>query len=325
MTLTKPEMPEPISRTDTPEVVLKLENATKRIGKKTIVDHLSFEVKRGEIVGLLGPNGAGKTTAIRMMTGLIRISEGDVRIEGRSIRDQFKEAIVHVGGIIENPEFYPYMSGYDNLKQAARMTESVSNERISEVIALLGLEEALHKKVKAYSLGMRQRLGIAQALLDRPKLLILDEPTNGLDPAGIREMRDYLKKIAQAEGMAILVSSHLLSEVEQMCTRVIVIQNGRFVTEQNIGGQGKVGIRPELRIRVDKLEQARQVLESMEMIQITEVLESESELLCQTEDREIPALIDALRHAGVAVYRISETKKTLEDEFLQWTGGNQIA
>ncbi|GGN91911.1 ABC transporter ATP-binding protein [Saccharibacillus kuerlensis] len=307
------------------EPVLRLQNVTKRIGRKTIVDKLSFDVHTGEIVGLLGPNGAGKTTAIRMMTGLIGISEGDVQIAGRSIQKHFKEAIVHVGGIIENPEFYPYMSGYDNLKQAARMTDSVTEQRIMEVITLLGLQEALHKKVKAYSLGMRQRLGIAQALLDRPKLLILDEPTNGLDPAGIREMRDYLKKIAQAEGMAILVSSHLLSEVEQMCTRVVVIQNGRFVTEQHIGEQGRVGALPELQIRVDKLETARQVLEALETVQVTEVRESKSELICQTEDREVPALIDALRHADVAVYRISETKKTLEDEFLQWTGGNQIA
>jgi len=305
--------------------VLMLDQVTKRIGKKTIVDRLSFEVRRGEIVGLLGPNGAGKTTAIRMMTGLFTINEGDIRIAGQSIRKQFKQAIVHVGGIIENPEFYPYMSGFDNLKQAARMTDNVTDARITEVISLLGLQEALHKKVKAYSLGMRQRLGIAQALLDRPKLLILDEPTNGLDPAGIREMRDYLKKIAQSEGIAILVSSHLLSEVEQMCTRVVIIQNGKLVTEHNIGDQKNATLLPELRIRVDRPSAAVQILKKLEPVQMIEVKEDASELVCRVADADMPTLIDALREADVVVYRIAETKKSLEDEFLQWTGGNQIA
>ncbi|OWA34586.1 bacitracin ABC transporter ATP-binding protein [Saccharibacillus sp. O16] len=307
------------------EPVLRLQNVSKIIGRKKIVDQLSFDVRRGEIVGLLGPNGAGKTTTIRMMTGLIKISEGDVKIAGRSIQSQFKDAIVQVGAIIENPEFYPYMSGYDNLKQAARMTDSVTSERIAEVISLLGLQEALHKKVKAYSLGMRQRLGIAQALLDRPKLLILDEPTNGLDPAGIREMRDYLKKIAVSEGIAILVSSHLLSEIEQMCTRVVVIQNGRLVTERAIGAGGSGQERPELRLRVDNPARARQVLESLKGVQALDGREGEHEIICQAADEEMPALIDALRQAEVAIYRITETRKSLEDEFLQWTGGNQIA
>ncbi|WP_235946120.1 ABC transporter ATP-binding protein [Saccharibacillus alkalitolerans] len=322
MTLTQPNRP---LQAGGEEPVLRMQDVTKRIGRKTIVDKLSFDVRRGEIVGLLGPNGAGKTTTIRMMTGLIKISAGDVKIGGRSIQDHFKEAIVHVGGIIENPEFYPYMSGYDNLKQAARMTDSVDEARIMEVIALLGLQEALHKKVKAYSLGMRQRLGIAQALLDRPKLLILDEPTNGLDPAGIREMRDYLKKIAHTEGIAILVSSHLLSEIEQMCTRVVVIQNGKLVTEHAIGESGNAGALPELRIRVDKPDAAKRAIEALENVRVTEVRETESDVICQAADADMPELIDALRRAGVAVYRIAETKKSLEDEFLQWTGGNQIA
>lgn len=305
--------------------VLRLRDVTKTIGRKTIVEKLSFDVRRGEIVGLLGPNGAGKTTAIRMITGLIKISDGDVQIAGRSIQSDFKDAIVQVGAIIENPEFYPYMSGYDNLKQAARMTDSVTEERIAEVIALLGLQEALHKKVKAYSLGMRQRLGIAQALLDRPKLLILDEPTNGLDPAGIREMRDYLKKIAVTEGIAVLVSSHLLSEIEQMCTRVVVIQSGRLVTERALGAAGGGRERPELRVRVDRPAEAKRVLEQLDGVEVKEAREAEREVICSAADGDMPALIDALRRADIAIYRISETKKSLEDEFLQWTGGNQIA
>lgn len=325
MNLAQPNHPDSSQQERLEEPVLTLDQVTKRIGKKTIVDGLSFEVRRGEIVGLLGPNGAGKTTAIRMITGLITINEGDIRIAGHSIRNAFKQAIVHVGGIIENPEFYPYMSGFDNLKQAARMTDTVTDARIMEVIALLGLQEALHKKVKSYSLGMRQRLGIAQALLDRPKLLILDEPTNGLDPAGIREMRDYLKRISQSEGIAVLVSSHLLSEVEQMCTRVVVIQNGKWVTEHRIGDQKNAASLPELRLRVDRLSAAEQILKKLERVQVTDMREESSELACRVADADMPMLIDALREENIAVYRITETKKSLEDEFLQWTGGNQIA
>lgn len=325
MNLEQTNHPDSSQQVSHEQPVLTLDQVTKRIGKKTIVDRLSFEVRRGEIVGLLGPNGAGKTTAIRMITGLITINEGDVRIAGHSIRNEFKQAIVHIGGIIENPEFYPYMSGFDNLKQAARMTDTVTDARIMEVVALLGLQEALHKKVKAYSLGMRQRLGIAQALLDRPMLLILDEPTNGLDPAGIREMRDYLKQIAQSQGIAILVSSHLLSEVEQMCTRVVIIQNGKWVTEHHIGDQKSAASLPELRLRVDRPSAAAQMLKELEHVQVTEVNEESSELICLAADADMPIVIDKLREGNVAVYRIAETKKSLEDEFLKWTGGNQIA
>lgn len=162
--------------------VLSLQGVSKRIGSKWIVSQLSFDVHKGEVVGLLGPNGAGKTTTIRMIAGLIGMTEGDVLVRGSSIRSDWKQAIRHIGAIIENPEFYPYMTGYDNLKQYQRMNPWISRERIDEVVRLVGLEQAMKKKVKAYSLGMRQRLGIAQALLHEPSVLILDEPTNGLDP-----------------------------------------------------------------------------------------------------------------------------------------------
>ncbi len=175
------------------EPVVRLKNVTKRIGKKTIIDDLTFDVPQGEIFGFLGPNGAGKTTTIRMMVGLMSITQGDIWIQGKSIHSQFKQAIRHVGAIVENPELYKYLSGYRNLIHYARMTPGVSKQRIDEVVQLVRLEERIHDKVGTYSLGMRQRLGVAQALLHRPSLLILDEPTNGLDPAGIRELRDYLR------------------------------------------------------------------------------------------------------------------------------------
>ncbi len=306
-------------------VVLQMNGVSKIIKGKSIVDKLSFDIRKGEIVGLLGPNGAGKTTTIRMMTGLIRMSEGDVMIQGHSIRNDFKQAIAHIGAIIENPEFYPYMTGLDNLKQYQRMTDEVNDERINEVVQLVGLQEAMNKKVKAYSLGMRQRLGIAQALLQRPKLLILDEPTNGLDPAGIREMREYMRTIAEVEGISILISSHMLAEIEQICHRAVVIQNGKLVTVTKLGEEQEAAAQVKLSIRVDLLKAALDIVEGAELAQLNGMDSTKSELTVTLLDSNVPALVTALGVGGVGIYRITELKQSLEEDFLKWTGGNLIA
>lgn len=306
--------------------VLTVNGVTKRIKNKAIVDKLSFELHSGEIVGLLGPNGAGKTTTIRMIVGLIGMTEGDVLVRGKSIRHDFTNAIAEIGGIIENPEFYPYMTGWDNLKQYQRMAEGITEERIKTVVKLVGLEAAMRKKVKAYSLGMRQRLGIAQALLHDPSILILDEPTNGLDPAGIREMRDYLKKIAAEEGIAVLVSSHLLSEMELMCSRVVVIQEGKLVTMRPLGQAPAADTeRVNVTLRVDDAARAEERLARMEEIRILNVSEERKEITVSVRDAYIPRVASALGAEGIGLYRIEERKETLEDEFLKWTGGNRIA
>ncbi|OME87758.1 MULTISPECIES: ABC transporter ATP-binding protein [Paenibacillus] len=306
-------------------VVLTVEQVTKTIGKKNIVDGLSFDIHRGEIVGLLGPNGAGKTTTIRMIVGLIEMTHGDVQVKGHSIKKDFVQAVRHIGGIIENPEFYPYMSGYDNLRQYQRMSEGVTITRIMEVVKLVGLQDAIHKKVRAYSLGMRQRLGIAQALLHNPSILILDEPTNGLDPAGIREMRDYLKQIAKDEGIAILVSSHLLSEMELMCSRVVVIQEGKFVTERSIGGTVVNEEFTTVSFRVNDVAMAEQTIRHLQNITLLNTQMEEGTITLQLHEEGIPGLIQSLCDARVRIYRVEEIKSSLEEEFLKWTGGNRIA
>ncbi|WP_049788832.1 ABC transporter ATP-binding protein [Paenibacillus sp. Y412MC10] len=306
-------------------IVLTVNQVTKTIGKKNIVDNLSFDIHRGEIVGLLGPNGAGKTTTIRMIVGLIDMSQGDVLVKGHSIKKDFVQAVRHIGGIIENPEFYPYMSGYDNLRQYQRMSEGVTITRIMEVVKLVGLQDAIHKKVRAYSLGMRQRLGIAQALLHNPSILILDEPTNGLDPAGIREMRDYLKQIARDEGIAILVSSHLLSEMELMCSRVVVIQEGKFVTERSIGGTVVNEDLTTVSLRVNDTAMAEQTVQHLKDIILINSSEEEGMITLQLHEEDIPTLIQSLCDARVRIYRVEEMKSSLEEEFLKWTGGNRIA
>ena len=214
---------------------MRVKNVYKSFGKKKIIKDLSFSVNRGEIYGFLGPNGSGKTTTIRMMVGLIGIDKGDIFIEGYDVKKDKIKALEHVGAIIENPELYKYMSGMKNLIHFARMSKTpVSQERIDEVVKLVKLEHAINKKVKTYSLGMKQRLGVAQALLHSPSILILDEPTNGLDPEGIHELREYLRYLAKKENISIIISSHLLSEVELICDNIIVIQEGKLIGERTI-------------------------------------------------------------------------------------------
>lgn len=216
------------------ETPLQLKNVSKTIRGKKIIDGLSFDVRAGEVFGFLGPNGAGKTTTIRMIVGHMGISSGDIIVCGVNVKENFEKAARHIGAIVENPELYKFLTGYQNLQQYARMSKGVTKSKIDEVIELVGLKSRIHDKVKTYSLGMRQRLGLAQSLLHDPKPLILDEPTNGLDPAGIREIRDYLRRLTKEKGLAVIVSSHLLSEMEIMCDRIAIIQNGTLRDIQHV-------------------------------------------------------------------------------------------
>ncbi|MGX7069386.1 ABC transporter ATP-binding protein [Gemella bergeri] len=216
------------------EVVLEVLGLKKRIGLKTIVDDITFEMRKGEITGLLGPNGSGKTTIMRMMVGLTKISKGDVYCFEKPLGLGKTRMLKEIGSMIETPEFYNYMSGWSNLKQIARTCgKKVSRSRIKELAEFVGLKDVIHKKVKTYSLGMRQRLGLAQALLNDPKILILDEPVNGLDPQGVQDFRNKLKEIA-ATGVSILISSHLLDEIERVSDRIIVIEKGRIIADDKL-------------------------------------------------------------------------------------------
>ena len=208
------------------ETILKVQSLKKKIGKTVIVDDVSFEIKSHEIFGLLGPNGAGKTTIIRMITGLINRSGGSVMIKGYDLDKDFESAMTQLGAIVENPEFYKYMTGRKNIMHYAQMSRhKISPERIEEVIKLVKLEEAIDKKVKTYSLGMRQRLGVAQAILHKPALLIFDEPTNGLDPIGIEELRELIRSFPE-QGITVILSSHILSEVQLLADKVGIISGG---------------------------------------------------------------------------------------------------
>ncbi len=303
--------------------IAELKNVTKTIGKKTIIDNLSFKVYPGEVFGFLGPNGAGKTTTIRMMVGLMAITKGEILIEGKSIAKDFEAAIAKVGGIVENPELYKFLTGYQNLVHYARMVNGVTKERIEEIIQLVGLDKRINDKVKTYSLGMRQRLGVAQALLHKPSLLILDEPTNGLDPAGIREIREYLRELAREEGIAVLVSSHLLSEMELMCDRIGIIQNGKLVdiklVNDFLNEEGNVSVL----YSVEPLAEAKKILQ--EALNGQKPTEKAKGLEIIVEREQIPEITAKLVQKGIKIYGVKETSKTLEDRFLEVTGGSEIA
>ncbi|MCY7747552.1 ABC transporter ATP-binding protein [Bacillus inaquosorum] len=293
--------------------VLELKNVTKNIRGRTIIDHLSFTIREGEVFGFLGPNGAGKTTTIRMMVGLMKLSQGDVFICGQSIKKDYAKAIKHIGAIVENPELYKFLSGYKNLQQYARMVKGVTKEKIDEVVELVGLTDRIHDKVKTYSLGMRQRLGLAQCLLHDPKVLILDEPTNGLDPAGIREIRDHLKKLTRERGMAVIVSSHLLSEMELMCDRIAILQKGKLIDIQNVKDE-ITDEKDTYFFYVEQPNEAASVLKEYDLVSKTNGVE------VKLSKDEVPAAIELLVMQQIRIYEVKAVTKSLEDRFLEMTG-----
>ncbi|AIQ50915.1 ABC transporter ATP-binding protein [Paenibacillus sp. FSL R7-0331] len=307
----------PVTAESANKPVASLMGVSKKIGSKTLVSDLTLDIPPGQIFGFLGPNGAGKTTTIRMMVGLISISQGDILICGRSIKDHFEEAVANIGAIVENPEMYKFLSGYQNLRQYARMVPGVTKQRIDEVVELVGLGQRINDKVKTYSLGMRQRLGVAQALLHRPKLLILDEPTNGLDPQGIRELRDYLRRLCQTEGTTVFVSSHLLSEMELMCDSVAIIQNGRLIDVKQLKAVGDAVLPvTETLFEVNDPEGALTLL--------GQGVIKNGGVTVEVGREEIAELNAVLVAAGFKVYSIRALSRSLEDQFLEITGGEGI-
>lgn len=301
------------------ETVLEVDHVSKVIGKKTILHDVSLSVERGEIFGLLGPNGSGKTTLIRTVVGLIKETKGTITVNGFPLKEQFTSAMKSIGAIIENPEFYDYLTGYQNLKHFANMHEGITAERLDEVIALVKLENSIHAKVKTYSLGMRQRLGVAQAILHKPALLLLDEPTNGLDPAGMREFRTYLQTLCREEGISILIASHLLKEVEALCDRVGIIQNGELKAVQDLSPNRRdQGMYVEF--EVSDVQQAADLLS--QEFQVTIKSDSIDVVIMKEQ---IPAVNRKLVDSDILVYRITPVYETLEDSFMSVTEGEHHA
>lgn len=299
------------------EPLVRLMGVTKVISSRTLVQDLTLDISAGQVFGFLGPNGAGKTTTIRMMVGLMSITKGDILIGGYSIRKDYEKASSQIGAIVENPEMYKFLSGYKNLIHYARMMPNITEERIREVIELVGLTDRINDKVSTYSLGMRQRLGVAQALLHRPKLLILDEPTNGLDPQGIRELRDYLRTLSREEGTTVFVSSHLLSEMELMCDTVGVIQNGKLIDVRHLRTDEGERSFEETAFEVHDVERAVQLLEAVQY------RVHGNRVIIRGERSTIAEVNAEFVRGGVKVYGIQPITTSLEDQFLEMTGSER--
>ena len=291
---------------------LVVENVSKSLGGNKIIKNMSFSVEAGKIYGFLGPNGSGKTTTIRMIVSLISMDEGDVKIGGYSIRTEREQALSQIGAIVENPDLYEFMSGRKNLIHFARMSrKKLAPGRLDEVIKMVELDHAIDKKVKMYSLGMKQRLGIALSILHEPSVLILDEPTNGLDPKGIRELRTYLKNLAREANVAILVSSHLLSEIELMCDRAIVIKEGQVINELAVSDLEQGDDKEVAALfGVTNPEKAEEYL-----AQYGTVRKEEKYLVLEgTTIEQVPSIVTGLVKQEIGIFHVSY-KKSLEDTY----------
>lgn len=297
------------------EVVLRTRNLSKQYGKRVAVNNLNLEVKRGEIFGFLGPNGAGKTTMIRMALGLIAPTAGSVEILGQNVATQRAHILPRVGALVETPALYLYMSGRNNLRAVGSVLGGVPEERIDTVLELVGLRARQKDRVRTYSLGMKQRLGVAMALLQDPDLLILDEPANGLDPAGIVEMRDLMHRLA-GEGKTVFISSHLLSEVQQICTRVAIINLGKLVTESSV--EELISGRGEYTVRVERANEALALIQ-MQPWGRGAHLDASGALVTLAPEGRARDLNLFLVNAGFVPDTLIQTTQDLEQVFLSLT------
>lgn len=300
------------------KIVLETRNLNKWYEDRHVVKHVNLVVREGEIFGFLGPNGAGKSTTIKMIAGLTSISSGSVSICGISLKGNFEKAIRNIGGVIEMPTLYEYMSGYNNLKFFASLYKNITHQRIMEIANFVGLGSRIKDKVSQYSLGMKQRLGIAQALLHSPKVLILDEPTNGLDANGIKEMRMLLKQLAKEKGIAILISSHILSEMENLCDMIAIINKGEIVEQQTLQElKKKVLDGGSIYVKVNAVNFAGRLVQEYTK---EKVAIAGDKIMFNASQTALAEIIILLTKNKISVYGAGEVDFSLEDVFLNTIG-----
>lgn len=289
--------------------ILECQNLCKRFGKKQILKDVSFEIDEKDILAFIGPNGSGKTTTIKLILGLQNIDSGSVKINGYDVEKDFVKSIERVGAIVENPDTYMYLSGWQNLKLVANLYKGVTDDDLKTIVKTVGLENRIHDKVSKYSLGMRQRLGIARALINKPNLLVLDEPTNGLDPEGIKDLRILLKRLAK-EGMGILISSHNLAELESFCNKVLIIDNGVILEKS------------EVKKFKDNNNKYLFKVDNTKNIKLDGMYEVTKTTFCINGEKEnIASIIKTLVNEDIKIYEVTLTELTLEEAFLKKTGG----
>lgn len=295
------------------EKLLECFNLCKKFGKREVLKNVSFDIHEGDILAFIGPNGSGKTTTIKLILGLQKITSGTVIINGYNIESDYINAIKKVGAIVENPDSYMYLTGWQNLRIIANCYDKIKDDDIKEIVKYVGLENRIHEKVSKYSLGMRQRLGIARALLNKPNVLILDEPTNGLDPEGIKDLRELLQKLAK-DGMGILISSHNLAELESFCNRVCIINNGIIIESSAV----KEFKQNENRV-IFKVNTTTN-LNIKDAYEITK-----NSFIVNASKEEVAKIIRKLVRENIEIYEVKEDTLTLEEAFLKKTGGKKNA
>ena len=298
------------------DTALQTEGLTKRFGGRTAVDRLTMRVQRGDIYGFLGPNGAGKSTTLRMLLGLVRPTSGLIKFPVRESSWEYLRARSRIGAIVETPAFYDNFSARRNLQLLASLSGGVQSKRVEEVLDIVGLRDRARDPVRTYSYGMRQRLGIAQALLPTPEFIILDEPTNGLDPQGIQETRQLIRRLRDEFRLTVLLSSHLLTEIEQLCNRVGIIHEGRLLYEG--GTDALVTPKSRFKVRVDNLLAATELLTSEADVTVSR--NGAAYLHVDAEAERIPAVNALLVANGIKVYEVTPAQETLEEAFLRLTG-----
>ena len=298
------------------KTLIEVKKINKSFGSKQILKDVSFTINEGEILGFIGPNGAGKTTTIKLMLGLQSIDSGEVIIDGYDIKKDFEKAIKSVGAIVESPDLYMYLSGRENLELIASYYDNITKEDIDKTIKLVGLEKRINDKVSKYSLGMRQRLGIAASILHKPKVLILDEPTNGLDPEGIKDMRELLVKLSK-NGYGILISSHNLSELDTFVTNTCIIQNGKIISTSTVKDLKKLN-NTTFKIDLNTNKGIKKLIKKN-----VEIIDDDS-IELKVEKDEITEYIKLLIDNNYQVYQVLMEELSLEDAFIQMTGGNKI-
>ena len=292
----------------TSNAVLECKNIWKKIGNHVIIKDISFSLKEGDILGFIGKNGAGKTTTIKLLLGLQSLTGGTVTINGYDLKKNFSKAIANVGAIIENPDVYMYLTGYENLKLSAKLYK-IKEERIKEVVKIVGLEKNIHEKVRKYSLGMRQRLGIAMSILHNPKILILDEPMNGLDPEGIKDLKELLIQLSQKEKMAIMISSHILSELESFCTRICILSDGIVIKDEPI---------EKIKMMTDKITYQIEVNTiSLDKILKDYTIIDDNHIRIITTKDNLNNIIKSLLLNNISIYEIKKELISLENIFLK--------
>jgi ABC-2 type transport system ATP-binding protein len=305
--------------TNTPHgAVIETAGLTKRFGERVAVDHADLVVPRGCAFGFLGPNGAGKTTLIRVLLGLTPATEGSMRILGRPVPEQRAQALAAVGAIVEEPRFHRHLTGRENLRLASACRDAGTEARIGPALERVGLTERADERVKAYSMGMRQRLGIARCLLAEPELLILDEPTNGLDPAGILEFRQFVRSMVD-EGRTVFLSSHLLDEVEKICDRAAIVDQGRILMQGTVS-ELAAGGKPTIIIGCNDPQAAERILlDASAVSESGEVAGGLRLVLSDGDDAAVADIVRRLVEGGIAVHRVEPARVTLEERFLEVT------